>query len=71
MKLRKELGLVENSELVLRIVDGELRLHTREAALQRARERLGRLKKPGESVVGEFLDERRQEVRRELEDQDR
>jgi hypothetical protein len=71
MKLRKELGLVENSELVLRIVDGELRLHTREAALQRAGGRLGRLKKPGESVVSEFLDERRQEVRRELEDQDR
>lgn len=71
LKFRRELGLTENSDLILRVEAGELRMHTREAALKRARERLSRLKKPGESVVDEFLAERREEARRELEELDR
>ena len=71
LKFRRQLGLAANAELILRIEDGELRMHTRETAIRRARERLKRLKKPGESVVDEFLSERREEARRELQDLDR
>ena len=51
LKQRRELGLTEGSELILRVDNGELRMHTREDAIRRARERLKRLKKPGVSVV--------------------
>lgn len=70
LKLRKELGFKEGSELIVRVEQGELRVHTREAALRRAQQRLKRLKKPGESVVDEFLAERREEARRELMEMD-
>lgn len=65
LKLRRALGLAGNTDLILRIEDGELRMHTREEAIRRARERLKRLKKPGQSVVAEFLAERQEEARRE------
>lgn len=71
LKVRRELGLAENADLILRVEDGELRMHTREEAIRRARERLKRLKKPGESVVDGFLAERREEARRELAELDR
>lgn len=68
LKIRRELGLTENTDLILRVENGELHMHTRDAAIKRARERLKRLKKPGESIVDEFLAERREEAGRELED---
>ncbi len=71
LKIRRELDLTENTDLILRVENGELRMHTREAAIKRARERLKRLKKPGESIVDEFLAERREAAGRELEDLDR
>jgi AbrB family looped-hinge helix DNA binding protein len=70
LKLRRELGLTENTDLILRVENGELRMHTREEAIRRARARLKRLKKPGESVVDEFLAERREAARREAEEMD-
>jgi AbrB family looped-hinge helix DNA binding protein len=66
LKVRRELGLHENSDVILRVENGELRMHTREEAIRKARQRLKRLKKPGESVVDEFLAERREESAREL-----
>ncbi|MFN0166267.1 MAG: AbrB/MazE/SpoVT family DNA-binding domain-containing protein [Bryobacteraceae bacterium] len=71
LNVRRELGLTENSDLILRVENGELHIHTRDAAIRRARERLKRLKKPGESVVDEFLAERREQARREVEEMDR
>lgn len=71
LKVRRELGLTENTDLILRVEDGELRIHTREEALRRGRERLRRLKLPNESVVDGFLKERRAEARREVEELDR
>jgi AbrB family looped-hinge helix DNA binding protein len=68
LKLRRELGLAENTDVILRVEHGELRIHTREAALTQARERLRRLKRPGQPVVDEFLAERREEARREMEE---
>lgn len=65
LKVRRELGLTENSELVVQVEDGGLRVQTREAALHRVQERLKRFKRPGRSVVDEFLAERREEAGRE------
>jgi len=70
LKMRRELGFREGTELILRVEEGELRVHTREAALRRAKERLKRLKRPGESVVDEFLAERREEARLEVMEMD-
>lgn len=71
LKLRRELGFGVNSDLILRVENGELRIHTRETAVRRAREAVSGFKKPGESVVDEFLNERRHEALRELEEMDR
>ncbi|MBL8227881.1 MAG: AbrB/MazE/SpoVT family DNA-binding domain-containing protein [Bryobacterales bacterium] len=71
LKLRKELGLTEDSEVVLRVEDGQLLMQTREEAVRRARERLKRLKRPGLTVVDEFLAERRAEAKRERAELDR
>jgi AbrB family looped-hinge helix DNA binding protein len=64
-KLRRELGLDQNSRLLVRVEDGGLRVETREVALRRLQEYMRKFKKPGESVVDEFLAERREEARRE------
>jgi bifunctional DNA-binding transcriptional regulator/antitoxin component of YhaV-PrlF toxin-antitoxin module len=65
LKIRRELGLNEHSDLVVRVEDGGLRIQTREAALQRLQERLQRYQRPGRSIVDEFLLDRRQEASRE------
>ena len=65
VKLRRELGLDHNSRLVVRLEDGGLRVETREVALRRLQDYLRKFKRPGESVVDEFLTERREEARRE------
>ncbi|MDX2150676.1 MAG: hypothetical protein SFV54_08070 [Bryobacteraceae bacterium] len=65
IRVRRELGLKPNVDLVLTVQNGELRVHTREWAIKQARERLMRLKRPGQSVVDEFLAERREEARKE------
>ena len=64
-KLRRELGINQNSRLLVRVEDGGLRVETREVALRRLQEYMRKFKKPGESVVDEFLAERREEARRE------
>jgi PIN domain nuclease of toxin-antitoxin system len=52
IEFRKQLGLGEGSELIVRIEDGELRLHTRQQALERARRIFGAFKRSGESATG-------------------
>jgi AbrB family looped-hinge helix DNA binding protein len=60
--LRDQLGLHEGSEMVAEIEDGRLILSTRAARLKRAQALIQKYcpKKPGESVVDEFIAERRQ-----------
>jgi len=65
VRIRRELGLAGQAGLVLRVEKGELRIHTRAAALGAARERLRTLKGPGKPVVEELLAERKAETRRE------
>ncbi len=57
--IREALGVQIGDELIARFEDGELRLTTRLAAIRRIQERLAKYKQPGESVVDEFLAERR------------
>ena len=64
-KFRESLGLSEGSELIVRIEDGELRLTTPAQALKQAQRALSALKKPGESVVDNFLADRKQEAQRD------
>jgi bifunctional DNA-binding transcriptional regulator/antitoxin component of YhaV-PrlF toxin-antitoxin module len=65
VQFRKELGLTADSELIIRVEDGGLRVETREAALRRMQNYLKQYKQPGESVVDEFLAERREEARKD------
>ena len=67
-RIRKELGLVPESEILIRVEDGGLRLETRATALRRVQDYMKQFKKPGDSVVDEFLAERREEARLERED---
>ncbi len=63
--VRADLGLHEGSGLSLRVENGEIRLYDRAQALRRAQEIAQKYKKPGESVVDEFLRERRAASTRE------
>jgi AbrB family looped-hinge helix DNA binding protein len=54
-----DLGLHEGSGLSLRVENGEIRLYDRSRALRKAQEIAQKFKKPGKSVVDEFLKERR------------
>lgn len=49
----------------MRLEDGELRLSTPLQALKQVQRALSLLKKPGESVVDDFLSDRKQEAHRE------
>ena len=63
--VRAALGLVEGSTLNLRVEDGEIRLVDRALALRRAQQIALKVKKPGESVVDELLQDRRAAAARE------
>lgn len=62
---RKEMGLAEGEEVLLRLEDGDLTLTTRARAIDRAQELVRRHASKGGSLVDDLLDERRREVRDE------
>lgn len=62
---RKALGIAEGDELLLRLVDGELRLSSRVAAIQRAQAIVRRHVPEGVSLARELIEERRAEAERE------
>lgn len=57
--VRADLGLTEGMSLSLRVEDGEIRLFNRERALSRAQAIAGKYKTAGQSVVDQFIKERR------------
>lgn len=59
LEMRRAMSLGGDGQASARVEAGELRLVAQEVALRRVQERLRRYKKPGESVVGQFLAERR------------
>ena len=63
--VRADLGLSEGMSLGLRVQDGEIRLFDRANALRRAQQIALKYKKPGESVVDEFLRDRREAATKE------
>ncbi|MFN7939473.1 MAG: hypothetical protein U0R19_39465 [Bryobacteraceae bacterium] len=58
----------ENSELIVQVENGGIRVHTRTAALAELQASLRGFKRPGRSIVDEFSKERREEARRECEE---
>ena len=62
---RSEMGVSEGDSLIARMVDGELRLMSQEAAVRRAQEMVAKYIPAGESLVDALIRERREEARRE------
>ncbi|MER8486172.1 AbrB/MazE/SpoVT family DNA-binding domain-containing protein [Mesorhizobium sp. M1322] len=58
------MGVKPGEDLILYIENGELRVRSWLRNLRRVQAELSALKQPGESVVDEFLKERREEQRR-------
>ena len=63
--MREALGMVEGDTLILRVVDGELRIATRESRLRRAREWARQNIPPGVSLADELSAERREAAKYE------
>lgn len=58
-KMREAMLLGSPGRVTARVVDGELTIISPQAALRRVQKMAQKFKKPGESVVDEFLAERR------------
>jgi AbrB family looped-hinge helix DNA binding protein len=67
-RFRRELSIRPGCEVMLGKEGGKLTLQTREQALRDAQAFARSLVAPGVSVVDEFIAERREAARRELED---
>jgi AbrB family looped-hinge helix DNA binding protein len=65
---RDRLGLKEDDTLFASVVDGEIRLLTKAAAVRRAQEVVRQFVPPGVSLVEELLTDRRREAEREQQD---
>lgn len=61
-EFRKKLKLKEGDEVLVRLVDGEVRIRTREEAIREAQEIVRKHVKRGRSLVKELNRERRREV---------
>ena len=64
-EFRRVLGLQKGDAIVVRREGGELRIFTREEAIRRAQEIVGRHTAGGRSLVAELVSERREEATRE------
>lgn len=62
---RNALGIHVGDEVVLRIEDDELRITTQQRRIERAQRRARGYLKPGTSLAGELLAERRQAAKNE------
>jgi AbrB family looped-hinge helix DNA binding protein len=69
--MREAMGVKPGDQLIMHVEDGELRVRNWRDALRRVQEKAKSLKSPGESVVDEFLKERREEQERSDERFDR
>jgi AbrB family looped-hinge helix DNA binding protein len=64
-QLRAELGLNIGDELIATVDNGELKLSTLKERIRRLQELLAPYKSPGESVVDDFIADRRAEAAKE------
>lgn len=63
--MRTAAGMKPGDRLTIKVVDGRVVIETQVSAIARVAGMFAHLKKPGESVVDEFLAERRAEAARE------
>jgi len=63
--IRQQLGLRAGEPLAVSVVDGEVRIVSRLAALRRMQQRLAHLRDPRNPVVDELLRDRREAASRE------
>ena len=64
-EFRRELGLKTGDEVILRLIDGEVRIRTRREAIKEAQAIVRKHVKKGRSLVEELKTERRAEAQRE------
>lgn len=64
-EFRRELGLQTGDEVILRLIDGEVRIRTRREAIKEAKAIVRKHVKKGRSLVDELNKERRAEAKRE------
>ncbi len=64
-EVRQELGIKEGEEILLSKSQDGYRLTTYRESIRRAQDLFSQTKKPGESIVAEFLQERRNEAIKE------
>jgi len=62
---RKALGIKAGDEVILRMEDDELRITTMKRRIERAQRLVRKYVKPGTSLVGELIAERREAAQRE------
>ncbi len=67
-KVRKQMNLHKDSELIVRLEKQQLVLNTRDEALRRAQEFFSKLRPAGVLWSDEIIKDRRREARRERED---
>lgn len=63
LSVRKALGVKPGDEVMMRMVEGELRIYTVDQSLERLRRELRALTTPGASLVEDLMRERHGEVR--------
>ena len=66
--VREAMGIKEGDRLVVRFADGELKLMSKQLALQRAQEVVRKLVPPGVSLADELIADRRREAAEEMTD---
>jgi len=65
VEFRRALGLAEGDEVILRLVDSELRITGRSQAIRKAQAVVRKHVRRGKSLVQELIQERRREAARE------
>jgi len=63
--IRKALGISAGDVVVLRVEDDELRITTMKKRIEQAQRMIRKYVKPGVSLVGELITDRRREARNE------
>lgn len=63
--IRRELGLQTGTDVVLEVVDGSLQVRTMAQVIKQVQDYARQFKREGESVVDEFIAEKRAEAARE------
>ena len=65
--VRSKMGIKAGDSVVWTLEDGVLRVESYRAVIRKVQDKMEKYKKPGVSMVDEFLSEKRDEARRELE----